>query len=52
MLDPYPFDVDPLELVIEGRWLRPQPPGADLAPALAAAPPGRQPVTLCSAARA
>lgn len=52
VLDPYPFDVDPLELVIEGCWLRPQPPGADLAPALAAAPPARQPVTLCSAATA
>ncbi|MEZ5410154.1 MAG: DUF3891 family protein [Acidimicrobiales bacterium] len=52
VLDPYPFDTDPLELVIEGRWLRPQPSGADLAAALAAAPPGRQPVTLCSAATA
>jgi len=50
VLDPYPFDVDPLELVIEGRWLRPQPPEVELAPALATAAPGRQPVTLCSAA--
>lgn len=49
VLDPYPFDVTPLELVIEGRWLHPQPAGAALAPALAAAPPGRQPVTLCPA---
>ena len=50
VLDPYPFDVDPLELVIEGRWLRPQPPDTDLAPALAAAPSGHQTVVLCSAA--
>lgn len=52
VLDPYPFDVDPLELVIEGRWLRPQPVEADLARALATAPPGRQPVTLSSEATA
>lgn len=45
-LDPYPFDTAPLEVVSEGRWLHPQPPGADLAAALSSAPTARQPTTL------
>jgi hypothetical protein len=45
-IDPFPFDTDPLDLTVEGRWLVPQPPGVDLAAALADAPPAHQPVTL------
>lgn len=49
-LDPFPFDTDPLEITIEGRWLAPQPPEVDLAVALAEAPVAHQPVTLVSGA--
>jgi hypothetical protein len=47
-LEPYPFDSDPLEVTTEGRWLSPQPPGADLAQALGDAPAARQRVELSS----
>jgi hypothetical protein len=47
-LDPFPFDTEPLELALEGRWLAPQPPDTDLARALVTAPVARQPVTLCA----
>lgn len=45
-LDPFPFDTDPLEIIVRGRRLAPQPPEVDLAEALAAAPEATQPVTL------
>ena len=48
-LEPYPFDADPLEVVVEGRWLGPQPDTIDLAAALEHAPKAEQPVELCSA---
>lgn len=49
-LSPYPFDLDPLEVVVEGRWLASQPPGVDLARALAAAPQAHQPTLLTALA--
>ena len=48
-LEPYPFDTDPLEVVVEGRWLTPQPDTIDLAAALQDAPKAAQPVLLCAA---
>lgn len=48
VIDPFPFDTEPLEVVTEGRWLTAQPPGSDLALALQDAEPARQHVTLCS----
>lgn len=47
-LEPFPFDTDPLEITIEGRWLTPQPPEVDLALALRDAPGARQRVELSS----
>ena len=49
IIDPFPFDADPLEVVTEGRWLTAQSPGIDLARALRDAEPAQQHVTLCSA---
>lgn len=48
-LDPYPFDAEPLEAATQGRYLRPQPPGADLAAVLASTPVREQAVTLVAA---
>ncbi len=48
IIDPFPFDTEPLEVVTEGRWLTAQSPGTDLAQALRDAEPARQRVTLCS----
>lgn len=46
LLDPFPFDTDPLPVDIRGRWLTPQPPEVDLAEALAAAPAASRPAVL------
>ena len=48
-LDPYPFAEDDLELSTEGRYLRPQPPGADLGALLARTPVAAQTVRLVGA---
>lgn len=48
-LDPYPFDVDHLELFTEGRYLLPADPGTDLAAVMASTPVERQTVTLVAA---
>ena len=48
-VDPYPFAADGLDLVTEGRYLAPQPPGADLGPLLAATPADAQTVHLVRA---
>ena len=48
-VDPYPFAADGLELVTEGRYLAPQPPGADLGEELAATPVDTQTVLLVRA---
>ena len=48
-LDPYPFAADGLEVRTEGRYLAPQPPGADLGDVLAATPVDTQTVRLVSA---
>ncbi len=48
-LDPYPFDVEPLEAATSGRYLLPQEPGADLAAVLASTPVREQAVTLVAA---
>lgn len=48
-LDPYPFDVEPLEAATSGRYLLPQPPGADLAAVMASTPVREQAVTLVAA---
>ncbi len=45
-LDPYPFAVDGMELVTEGRYLAPQPPDTDLGSVLAATPVSTQTVRL------
>lgn len=45
-VEPYPFDTDPLEITIEGRWISPQEDQDDLAEALANAEPASQTVTL------
>ena len=48
-LDPYPFEVDHLELATEGRYLSPAPPGTDLAAVMASTPVQKQTVTLTAA---
>lgn len=48
LLDPYPFDTDGLLLATPGRFLAPQPAGADLAQAWLQAPPAEQAVLLRS----
>ena len=48
-IDPYPFTADELELDTEGRYLTPQPAGADLAEVLAATPVESQTVRLVRA---
>ena len=48
-LDPYPFDVDGLEVATEGRYLQPAEPGSDLATVMASTPVERQSVTLVAA---
>ena len=48
-LTPYPFDVDRLDIGMEGRWLAAQPPDVDLAECLAASELASQPVTFVSA---
>lgn len=45
-LSPYPFGADPLDVFVEGRYLRPQPEGADLAALLRQTPVSRQTFTL------
>jgi hypothetical protein len=45
-LDPFPFDVDPFEPATTGRYLDPQPAGADLVAVWAEAPPAQQSVAL------
>ncbi len=48
-LDPYPFSCDGLELATEGRYLAPQPAGADLAEVLRGTPVRSQAVRLIKA---
>ena len=48
-LDPYPFDLDRLQLATEGRYLRPAEPGTDLATVMAKTPVQTQTVTLVAA---
>ena len=48
-LDPYPFDVDHLQVATEGRYLLPAEPGTDLAAVMASTPISKQAVTLVAA---
>ena len=49
VLDPYPFDVDHLQVATDGRYLLPAEPGTDLATVMASTPTSEQAVTLVAA---
>jgi hypothetical protein len=45
LVSPFPFDEDGVTCATDGRWLEPQPPGADLASAFERAAPAQQLMT-------
>ncbi|MDH3293542.1 MAG: DUF3891 family protein [Acidimicrobiia bacterium] len=51
MINPYPFDIDPLRVNLTGRFLQPQPRQVDLADVLDRAPRTTQRVVLASSPR-